>query len=85
MLVGLKVLINANSTSRERNIMRIEQYREAFQRCYPQVKLGLRIKRIFGKPHLMVAINGNEDNRPLSEEEVNSAILDFKRGSSRLG
>lgn len=59
--------------------MRVEQYREAFQSVYPQVKLGLRVVRKFGTPMLMVSINGSSGRWPLSAEEVNSAILDFQR------
>lgn len=60
--------------------MRVEQYREAFQAVYPQVKLGLRVTKKYGQSMLWVSINGSTDNRPLTADEVNSAILDFKRG-----
>lgn len=59
----------------------IAAYEPAFGRCYPQRKLGFRPGRN-GTIH--VIIDEQEGDRPLTPEEMESAVRDFNRGKRGL-
>lgn len=64
--------------------MNQQRYEEAFRAVYPQVAMSTKvvIKRLQNgakMPVLKVFINGTDDGRPLTTEEVDSAIADFTR------
>lgn len=55
-------------------------YRQGFEKCYPQHRLELRAVTLHGGfPGFYIYINGDRGDRPLSEAEMASAAVDFLR------
>lgn len=58
----------------------VASYIAAFSRCYPNAAITVTRKSTKEGPRYMVAINGDDGGRTLSETELNSATRDFNAG-----
>lgn len=58
----------------------VQEYIEAFSRCYPMHRVELIPTHGKNGPGYWVYINNDRGERPLSDAELRSAIRDFERG-----
>lgn len=57
----------------------IKAYSDAFSKRYPAVKLEVKAKKVKGDVLYSVGINGTDDGRLLTLDELQSATADFLR------
>lgn len=57
----------------------IKAYSDAFSKRYPAVKLEVKVKKVKGDVLYSVGINGTDDGRLLTLDELQSATADFLR------
>ncbi len=58
----------------------IQEYKEAFLRCYPHKTVEVKPRKVRGELRFSVVINGDRGDLLLTEEQVGEATRAFNRG-----